>query len=112
MARQERRWLEWASFGLGLWLALSPWVAGYAHHAAATANAVFVGLALSLVSHFQALDECQGRWIALAAGLWLMIAPFYLGFGDAVAMAASISAGALVGGLACAALSLGRQDAH
>src|SRR6185503_7651336 len=46
------KWQDWASFALGLWLAISPWVMGYADHEAATWNAVGVGLSLALASHF------------------------------------------------------------
>ena len=113
MTTVARRWQEWAGFLLGLWLAVSPWVAGYAVHPAATANAVFVGLGLSLGSHFQAaLDECEGQWLNLAAGLWLVVAPFFLGFNDAVATATSLCVGTVVAVLAGSALSLSRQDAH
>jgi hypothetical protein len=108
-----KRWQEWASFALGLWLAVSPWAADYAEHHAATANAVFLGLGLALGSHFQAaLDDCQGEWLNLAAGLWLIAAPFYLGFENAVATATSICVGGFVAGLAGSALSLSRQNAH
>lgn len=113
MATAPKRWQEWASFALGLWLAVSPWAAGYADHPPATANAVFLGLGLALGSHFQAvLDECQGEWLNLAAGFWLVAAPFYLGFEDLVATVTSISVGTFVAALAGSALSLGRQDAH
>jgi hypothetical protein len=108
-----KRWQEWASFALGLWLAVSPWAADYAGHPAATANAVFLGLGLALGSHFQAaLDDCQGEWLNLAAGVWLIAAPFYLGFENAVATATSICVGGFVAGLAYSALSLSRQNAH
>jgi hypothetical protein len=103
-------WREWASFALGLWLALSPWAAGYAEHLSATANAVFLGLALALGSHFRAVfDDCRGAWLNLAVGLWLIAAPFGLGFESAVATAASASVGTFVAALAASALVLGRQ---
>ena len=38
-ATDMRRWQDWASFALGLWLAVSPWLADYAAHDVATANA-------------------------------------------------------------------------
>lgn len=109
-----RRWQEWASFALGLWLAVSPWAAGYAEHQPATANAVFLGIALALSSHFQAaLDECAGEWLNLAAGAWLIAAPFVLGFvADRVATAASVSVGSFVALLAGSALSMAKQDVH
>ncbi len=113
MATPAGRWQEWANFALGLWLAVSPWVAGYAEHSRETANAVFLGVALALGSHFQAaLDQCEGEWLNLAAGCWLIAAPFFLGFHDTVATATSLCVGMFVAGLAGSALTLARQDAH
>lgn len=114
MARVPERWQEWASFALGLWLAVSPWAAGYADNQPATANAVFLGLAVALGSHFQAaLGECSGEWLNLAAGVWLVVAPFVIAFdADAVATATSVSVGTLVAVLAASALSPLNQDLH
>jgi SPW repeat-containing protein len=105
------RWQDWASFALGLWLALSPWIVGYTEHESATGNAVFLGLALALGCHFEvAFDECGPEWINLAAGLWLVVAPFVLGFSEAyVATANSIAVGSLVAVLAASALSLDKE---
>lgn len=105
------RWQEWASFALGLWLALSPWIVGYAEHEAATANAAFLGLALALGSHFEAsLDENCAEWLNMAAGIWLVAAPFVLGFSVVpVATANSIAVGTLVMALAASALSLDKE---
>lgn len=105
------RWQEWAGFALGLWLAVSPWIAGYAAHDAATANAVFVGLALALGSHFAAaLDEVSAEWLSLAAGLWLTAAPFVLDFSAAAVPTANcIAVGTFVAALAFSALSLDKE---
>ena len=105
------RWQDWASFTLGLWLALSPWIVGYTEHESATGNAVFLGLALALGCHFEAaFDESAPEWINLAAGLWLVIAPFVLGFGSVpVPTANSIAVGSLVAVLAASALSLDKE---
>lgn len=105
------RWQEWASFALGLWLAVSPWVVGYTDHEAATANAAFVGLALALASHFEAtFDDVSAEWLNLGIGLWLVAAPFVLGFASAtVATANSIAVGTLVAVLAGSALSLDKE---
>ena len=80
------RWQGWASFALGLWLAMSPWICGYADdERLATGNAAFVGIALALGSHFEvALDADFAEWLNLAAGTWLAAAPFFLGFATAV----------------------------
>jgi SPW repeat len=102
------RWQDWASFALGLWLAVSPWVLGYSHQEAPTANAAFIGLALALCSHFEiSFDDMSVEWFNLAAGLWLVLAPFPLGFSTQVGVAANaILVGAAVAALAGSALSL------
>jgi SPW repeat len=105
------RWQEWASFVLGLWLAVSPWTLGYDELHAATANAAFLGIALALGSHFEAsIDECSAEWLNLAAGLWLVLAPFFLGFSAATLPTAnSVAVGTLVMVLAGSALSLDKE---
>jgi hypothetical protein len=105
------RWQDWASFALGLWLAVSPWLAGYADDEAATANAVLVGLALALASHFEcvACEQSSPEWLNLAAGVWLVWAPFGLELGSRVASANALAVGAAVVWLAASALSLDKQ---
>jgi hypothetical protein len=103
------KWQAWTIFALGLWLAVSPWIAGYAEHHAATGNAVAMGLILALASHFEcvACDEAPVEWLNLAVGLWLIAAPFMLEFtGIAVASVNSIAVGAFAVALAVSALSL------
>jgi hypothetical protein len=110
--RQAVKWQDWASFALGLWLAVSPWIAGYAEHESATANAVIVGLVLALGSHFEcvACDDVPAEWLNLALGVWLVCAPFFLEFvGSPVASANSIVVGASVVALAVSALSLDKH---
>lgn len=105
------KWQDWASFALGLWLAISPWLAGYSHQELATANAVVLGLVLALASHFEcvACEELPAEWLNLAAGLWLVCAPFMVDFGSPVAAANSIAVGAFVSLLAASALSLDKR---
>ncbi len=105
------RWQEWASFALGLWLAVSPWLVGYADNEEATANAAFLGLAVALASHFEAtFDHLLAEWLNLGAGLWLVAAPFALGFAPAtVAAANSIAVGTFVIALSASALSLDKE---
>jgi hypothetical protein len=100
------KWQDWASFMLGLWLALSPWLAGYVEYEAAAANAIFVGLGLALCSHFECV-ACEGQtieWVNLAAGVWLVCAPFTLDFASRVATANSIAVGVFVAALSMSAL--------
>jgi hypothetical protein len=110
-ATEMRRWQDWASFALGLWLAVSPWIADYAAHDAATANAAFVGLSLALLAHFGfSCDHLSCEWLNLAGGLWLLVAPFMLGFdGNPVAAVNSVVVGAFVAVLSAWALELDRE---
>ena len=102
------KWQDWASFALGLWLAVSPWLAAYTDNEAATANAAFVGTALALGAHFQVgLCEIAAEWLTVAVGLWLMCAPFVLGFeGAGVPAANCLAVGSFVTALALSALEL------
>ena len=106
------RWQEWASFALGLWLAVSPWACGYAEsEPAATGNAAFMGIALALASHFVvSFDGQHAEWLNFGAGVWLAVAPFVLGFGHAPVPAVnSIVVGSMVMTLAVSALSLDKE---
>ena len=105
------RWQDWASFALGLWLAMSPWLLGFSSQDAATTNAAFIGLALALGSHFEvSFDEVQAEWFNLAAGVWLVAAPFVAGFsGQVVAAVDSVAVGICVAALACSALALDKE---
>jgi len=106
------RWQEWAGFALGLWLAMSPWIFGYADSQhAATGNAAFMGIALALGSHFLlSVDATSAEWLQLAAGAWLAAAPFFLGFATTAIPAVNcIAVGTLVMALAASALSLDKQ---
>jgi len=106
------RWQEWAGFALGLWLAMSPWIFGYADSQhVATGNAAFMGIALALGSHFLlSVDATSAEWLQLAAGAWLAAAPFFLGFATSPIPAVNcIAVGTLVMALAASALSLDKQ---
>ena len=111
MASEMRRWQDWASFALGLWLAVSPWIADYAMQDAATANAAMCGLALALVAHFGlSCDHLSTEWLTLAGGLWLIASPFALGFaGHHVATVNTMAVGLFVTLLSAWALELDRE---
>lgn len=111
MQADNRRWQDWASFALGLWLAVSPWLTGYAEEPGATANAALVGLALAVTAHYGwSCEHASCEWLSLLAGLWLLAAPFVLGFAsDAVPTANALVVGANVAALSASALHLERN---
>lgn len=107
---ENRRWQDWASFMLALWLAVSPWLADYAGHDAATANAALAGLLLAVTAHVGFSCE-QGRceWLSLLGSLWLLASPFVLGFGSQTRPALNaLAVGALIGLLSVWRLYLDR----
>ena len=96
-----RQWEDWASWLLGFWLLLSPWILHFADETAATQNAVIVGFVLVLaevvtLSVFQAWEE----WINVALGAWLVVSSWVLGGIGAAATANFILVGSLVIALA------------
>ncbi|HEX4927836.1 MAG TPA: SPW repeat protein [Burkholderiales bacterium] len=104
------RWHGWAVFALALWLAVSPWLTGYSEHAAATANAAALGLLLALAAHVEASCELSLQWLNLGGGIWLLMAPFVLGFDDLpLAAAHCVAVGAAASALAASSLHLDRQ---
>lgn len=81
---------------LGLFLFFSPWLFGYAQGAGGF-EAWAAGLALAAVSlaaifFFFEWEE----WINLLLGLWLIVAPWALGFAHTTAMHVSIGVGLIV----------------
>ena len=107
----QQRWQDWASFALGLWLAISPWLADYAGHNVATTNAVVIGLVLAMSAHFGAsCEHASCEWLGLLAGLWLVAAPFALGFeAHHVAAVNCVAVGAFTVALSAWALHLDRE---
>lgn len=72
---------DWGNFILGVLLFISPWMMGFLADAMPTRNAWVVGAVLALVavaalSVFKEWEE----WVNLALGLWLIAAPWVLGF--------------------------------
>jgi len=82
-----RQWEDWASWLLGFWLLLSPWILQFEDQAAAMQNSVILGFVLILaevvtLSAFQVWEE----WINVALGAWLLVSPWVLrGVGPAAA---------------------------
>jgi SPW repeat-containing protein len=91
------QWEDWLGVGLGVWLLVSPWALGYSDQSAATMNALILGSILVLEEMLEVgVHEMVEEWIDLVAGLWLMVAPFVLGFAaSAPAAVNSVAVGLL-----------------
>jgi hypothetical protein len=92
-----RQWEDWASWGLGIWLILSPWTLLYWNDTPATENAVLAGFLLILIeavtlSAFRVWEE----WVNVAVGTWLVLSPPILAVPAVPAGANFVIVGALV----------------
>lgn len=90
---------------LGIWLVMSPFVLGYFDElAVALSNDMIVGLAVLLLAvgrMSQPAYTSPARATNLVLGLWLVLAPFVLGYSEvAPAMWNDVIAGCLVSALA------------
>jgi hypothetical protein len=96
-----RQWEDWVSWGLGIWLVLSPWALLFWNNASAMENGVIAGFLLILVeavtlSAFRAWEE----WANVVIGLWLVASPLIIAMPTWLAVANFVIIGALVIGLA------------
>ena len=106
MAKTVKHWQDPVNLLLGLWLIASPWALGFSAEVNPTWNAVIFGLliaAVSLVALFRVM--AWEEWVNLAAGIWLLISPWVLGFsGIAMALYNAVIVGVVVAVLALWAL--------
>lgn len=113
--KRKGRWQDWVILVLGLWLLVSPFVAGYASTTGAAAwNAYVVGIAVMIFAASALWAPSFGmdeEWVNLVLGLWLVAAPFVLGFytADSVAAWNQIVVGVLIAGDAIWALAARRS---
>lgn len=91
------QWEDWVGVALGAWLIASPWTLGYADVTVAAMNALVLGAILVLEEMLElGVHEAAEEWIDLAAGAWLCVSPYALGFsGSLVATANAVAVGLL-----------------
>lgn len=111
----RRHWQDWANLALGLWLFVSPWVLGYADLRSAAWNSWTMGVVIAAVSTAALiLFSPWQEWVNVALGVWLLVAPWVMGFAGAENAAAlwnHVVVGLAVGGLALwDALEHGAED--
>jgi len=100
----EQKWQDWTNVVLGLWLVVAPFIGIGVKGDIAAINSYVIGTAVALfavaaISHADMWKE----YTNMALGLWLIIAPFALGFTNlAGPMWNQIIVGLLVGGVALA----------
>ena len=77
----RKRWQDWITLALGIWVLISPWVYGFAASGVATANAVVLGAVVIVYSAVElSVPRVWEEWLMLIGGLWLLVSPWVLGF--------------------------------
>jgi hypothetical protein len=92
------RWQDYLSLLIGLWIASSPWLLGFADtHVAATWNAVLVGLAVALLAAFdlEFLSKAE-EWVLVALGAWVAVSPWLLGPSGVAAVTSMVGSGVAI----------------
>lgn len=77
------RWRDWLLLAFGVWLVISPFVLGYGGPGVGMAmwNPIIVGVAVIIFAAAVVMKPQQWEeWINLVLGVWLILAPFILGF--------------------------------
>lgn len=89
-----------AAFLLGCWLTAAPETLGYPHPARGNDHiAGPVAATAALTAAFQVTRAV--RWVNLPVGLWLLLAPWVLGYAAWPERLNSLAVGAGLAGLAC-----------
>lgn len=110
-----RFWQDWANLALAVWLFAAPWLLGYDMVRPAAWNSWILGLVIGAVSlSALILFSAWQEWVNVILGVWLLIAPWVMGFASTETSAAlwnHVAVGLAVGGLALwDALAHGAED--
>lgn len=99
--REDVRSLAGINFLLGIWLIISPWILNYST-TDATWNQVGLGIAVLILSAIRYIfpRAAWASWLNGLIGLWLIIAPFILGYDRSVAYWNEIILGIIIAILA------------
>ncbi len=85
MKSHSFRWMvpDFICAAAAAYLVLSPWMFRFADAAGATWSATLIGVLLGMVVLAKAVQVQEWQdWAGLALGIWAMMAPWLLGFGD------------------------------
>lgn len=64
-----KAWEEWVGVALGVWLMVSPWILGFTDVQLALQNALFTGLAVTVLSLWVlGVDDEYGGWLHRLVG--------------------------------------------
>jgi len=86
---EKKRWQDWVLLAGGVWLFLAPWILNTADNAASSWNAWILGVlvAATAVWALAKPDQRTPEWLQGLYGVWLIFAPWVLGFATLTAAA-------------------------
>jgi len=95
----KRRWQDWINLILGVWLFITPFLGMDALNSMAAWNGYIFGVIVAALSIWAlAQPRAWEEWINLVVGVWLILAPFILGFStNTTAMWNHIVVGVIIG---------------
>jgi hypothetical protein len=99
-ATRNKRWQDWLNLALGAWLFVMPFFGVVHLGSAAGMNVILFGSVIAVISVAALVrEQSWEEWINVAIGLWLIVAPFVLGFTlGGVAMWSSVIIGLFIAG--------------
>ena len=100
--KQIKHWQDPVNALVGAWLIASPWALSFQSDMNAMANAVIVGILLAATAAGAIfVPRAWEEWTETVLGVWLMIAPWVLGFSTLqTARISTVASGAVVAVLA------------
>ena len=77
----KTRWRDGANLIAGAWLFVSPWILADAPIPAVTWNAYVMGIVIVVFAILALVDFHEWEeWLGLLFGIWLLVAPWLVGF--------------------------------
>lgn len=95
----KQRWQDWVNLILGVWLFITPFIGMEMVSSAAAWNGYIFGVLVVALSIWALVQpRAWEEWINLVIGVWLILAPFVLGFTtETTAMWNHIVVGVVIG---------------
>lgn len=86
-AKGKTTTIGWVGLLAGIWLLMAPFVLGYTNEVART-NDIWLGIIIGAAALLRSFMPARNKWfdwITIFAGVWLVIAPYMLGYANSVA---------------------------
>jgi len=111
---KEKRWQDWLNLLFGVWLFISPWVAGFAAtEMRASWNAWILGVAIVAFSAIAvSMPQVWEEVINILLGVWMVISSWALGVASRAAETNAVIVGLLVILFAAWAMAMSREWHH